>query len=39
MSSKNILKNFNNNYFKNKFVIITGATGGLGVEMSKLFNK
>ena len=39
MSSNLFLKNFNNNYFKNKFVIITGATGGLGVKMSKIFNK
>tara|TARA_B110000027_G_scaffold11663_1_gene10489 strand:+ start:6562 stop:7353 length:792 start_codon:yes stop_codon:yes gene_type:complete len=39
MSSNLFLKNFNSNYFKNKFVIITGASGGLGVKMSKLFNK
>lgn len=39
MTSSNFLKNFNNNYFKNKFVVITGASGGLGIKISKLFNK
>ena len=39
MSSNLFLKNFDNNYHKNKFVVITGASGGLGLKISKLFNK
>ena len=39
MTTNLLLNNFDHNYLKNKFVVITGATGGLGVKMSKLFNR
>ena len=38
MLSKIISKNYNNSYFKNKLVVITGANGILGSKITNLFN-
>ena len=39
MPLSSTLENFNINSFKNKFIIITGASGGLGLKISNFFNK